>query len=312
MKAVLRPLSTNMFSSTKLKQVVGIDRAGSFSAAAKAMHISQSTLTKAVADVESELGFSLFLRTARGVVATSRGREFLNRAARIVTDLDILIDDAKAQRSERDLMLRIGISPASQEGLFNRVIATLLKEQPEICLSMSGLPIERGIRMLKHGDIDLLFTPKEEIHHEPDLTTECVSTIRASLFCRKDHPILSVERPTREHLRDCRLIVSEVDNIYARKIADVLLRDVGDAGRRLHIIEHFAVIAESVATTNLIGVVSNSYAKSNTFRARFSTINIDIFQPLEISATRLSRWEPSFAVRACLDVFKRHPVESEG
>ncbi len=107
-----------MFTSTKLKQVVEIDRAGSLPAAAKAMHISQSTLTKVVADVESELGFNLLLRTARGVVTTPEGREFLNRAARIVADLDMLVQDTKAQRSARHLMVRIGISPASQEGLF--------------------------------------------------------------------------------------------------------------------------------------------------------------------------------------------------
>lgn len=298
-----------MFTSTKLKQVVGIDRAGSFSAAAKTMHISQSTLTKAVADVESELGFSLFLRTARGVVATPEGRAFINRAARIVADLDMLIEDAKARRSENHLMLRVGISPASQEGLFNRVIATLLKEQPDICLRVRGLPIESGIQGLRRGDLDLLFTPFEEIRHEPDLTTEYVSTIRSSLFCRSGHPILAVHEPTFDDLRDYRLVTSEVDNIYARQVTRLLLGGDVDPQRRMHLIENFAVLAESVATTDLIGVVTNAYAKTKTFRARFSTIDLDVLEPLEMSATRLARWHPSPAVDACLDVLRRLPIE---
>ncbi|MEM8937044.1 MAG: LysR family transcriptional regulator, partial [Pseudomonadota bacterium] len=69
-----------MFSSTKLRQIVGIDRAGSFSAAARTLNVSQSTLTKAVADIEKDIGYMLFSRTARGVNATPEGREFLNRA----------------------------------------------------------------------------------------------------------------------------------------------------------------------------------------------------------------------------------------
>ena len=107
-----------MFSSTKLRQVVGVDRAGSFSGASKSLHVSQSTLTKAVADVETSLGYALFFRTARGVVATPEGREFLNRAARIVADFDLLIEDTKSQRQNANQRLRVGISPATIEGLF--------------------------------------------------------------------------------------------------------------------------------------------------------------------------------------------------
>ena len=49
-----------MFSSAKLRQIVAIDRAGSFSAAARVLNVSQSTLTKAVADIETDLGLALF------------------------------------------------------------------------------------------------------------------------------------------------------------------------------------------------------------------------------------------------------------
>ena len=56
-----------MFTSTKLRQIVAIDRAGSLSAASQVLNISQSTLTKAVADVEQDLGLAIFHRTARGV-----------------------------------------------------------------------------------------------------------------------------------------------------------------------------------------------------------------------------------------------------
>ena len=116
-----------MFNSTKLRQVVGVDRAGSFSGASKVLNISQSTLTKAVADVEVVLGFTLFVRTAKGVSATPEGREFLNRAARIVSDFEMLIDDARANRDSSDQKLRVGVSPATLEGLFNRPVARLLQ-----------------------------------------------------------------------------------------------------------------------------------------------------------------------------------------
>ena len=55
-------------------------------AAAKAMHVTQSAVTKAGADVEDDLGFTLFDRRARGVVVTAAGRDFIDRAARIVSE----------------------------------------------------------------------------------------------------------------------------------------------------------------------------------------------------------------------------------
>ena len=110
---------------TKLKYVVAVDREGSISAAAKAMHVTQSAVTKAVADVEDDLGFTLFDRRARGVVATAAGRDFIDRAARIVSDMDQLVDDARTGRDSRDRVLRIGIAPPSLEGLMNRAVSMM-------------------------------------------------------------------------------------------------------------------------------------------------------------------------------------------
>ena len=91
-----------MFNSTKLRQIVAIDRAGSLSAASKVLYVSQSTLTKAVADVEQDLGLAIFHRTARGVSATPEGRKFLNRAERIVADFEMLVEDTRAQKEQID------------------------------------------------------------------------------------------------------------------------------------------------------------------------------------------------------------------
>ena len=49
---------------SKLRYIVAVDREGSISAAAKGLRITQSAVTKAVAEVESDLGFALFDRQA--------------------------------------------------------------------------------------------------------------------------------------------------------------------------------------------------------------------------------------------------------
>ena len=77
----------------KLRHVVGVARAGSFTSASNNLAITQSALTKSVADVESLLGSQLFRRLPRGVALTPVGEMFVPRAERILADAQELMSD---------------------------------------------------------------------------------------------------------------------------------------------------------------------------------------------------------------------------
>ena len=300
-----------MFTSTKLRQIVAIDRAGSLSAASTVLNVSQSTLTKAVADVEQDLGLAIFHRTARGVSATPEGREFLNRAERIVADFDMLVEDTRSQKEQIERFLRVGISPASQEGLYNRAIAHLLKSNPDFSLNMLGLPVERGLRMLKRGDLDLLFAPTEELAREPSFSIEALGTLHPRLFCRKGHPILSEPEISLELIARYRVISPDYHIGYAQRFAERLLQGDADPRRRLHIIENFVVTQTAVAKSDLIGIVSRTYGSTRSFQKHFRLLDLDVFPPLNIGVAQLSRWLPSRAVRACLAAVRQFPPDAE-
>jgi DNA-binding transcriptional LysR family regulator len=54
----------------RLKHAVAVAKCGSFTAAAKLIGVTQSAVTRAVADLERQLGYDLFHRTARGAFLT--------------------------------------------------------------------------------------------------------------------------------------------------------------------------------------------------------------------------------------------------
>ena len=114
---------------SKLRHVVAVDRLGSFTAAAEEVRLSQSSITKSVAQVEDELGYSLFDRRARGASATENGREFLDRAARIVADVDGLGRDVASQRARREEVLRVGVAPPSLVGLLSGAVRTASRRE---------------------------------------------------------------------------------------------------------------------------------------------------------------------------------------
>ena len=112
----------DIMNATKLKAVVAVDAHESITAAAKSLQVTQSTVSRSLADIEREIGYALLDRRARDVVATERGRAFINRAARIISDLDQLKDDARQSRETGETLIRVGVSPASMQGLINKAV----------------------------------------------------------------------------------------------------------------------------------------------------------------------------------------------
>ena len=60
-----------------LKYALEIEKSGSISQAAQNLFMAQPNLSKAIKDLENELGYVIFKRTSSGVIATEKGAEFL-------------------------------------------------------------------------------------------------------------------------------------------------------------------------------------------------------------------------------------------
>jgi DNA-binding transcriptional LysR family regulator len=84
----------------QLKIFSRVARLNSFSGAARELSISQSQASRAVAELEAELGVSLLARTTRAVVATEAGAEYLARIEPVLDQLD------EAEQSVRQGELR--------------------------------------------------------------------------------------------------------------------------------------------------------------------------------------------------------------
>ena len=73
---------------THLRYMVEVERLGSITKAAAALYMGQPNLSKAIKEMERELGIPIFKRSAKGVVATEKGKEFLQYAKAILVQMD--------------------------------------------------------------------------------------------------------------------------------------------------------------------------------------------------------------------------------
>ena len=64
--------------------VVTVARCGTFTYAAKELHLSQSALSRQIIALERELGVALFVRGGRSVKLTQQGRAFLRNAGAVL------------------------------------------------------------------------------------------------------------------------------------------------------------------------------------------------------------------------------------
>lgn len=83
---------------------------GSYTAAARALGISPSAISKSVQRLERDLGVSLFTRTTRSLALTEEGRNLHDRALRLLRDVAEIEQVAKAARAEPSGTLRIATS----------------------------------------------------------------------------------------------------------------------------------------------------------------------------------------------------------
>src|ERR1700720_691007 len=90
--------------SDRLRELTAFVRAGetgSFSRVAREFGVSQPSISRMVANLEARLGGTLLLRTTRQVKPTDAGTAFLERARRILGDLDDAENAARAMESLR-------------------------------------------------------------------------------------------------------------------------------------------------------------------------------------------------------------------
>ena len=299
-----------MFTLTKLRHLIAVDRAGSITAAAKALNITQSSVTKSVAEIERGVGYALFDRKACGVVATDDGREFINRAARIVSDMELLMTDAEAGQKSREAVFRIGVCPPSIEGLLNRALRDFVKDNEDLCLHLVSMPVERGLNVLRRGDIDVLVGPENEIARESDFATEPLGALRANLFCRKGHPLAKAQTITRQDLTRYSIITPDLDSVYADRLRGLYTQAGKEAARHLYVVPSFPMVADLVGSTDLLATVSDTYAETSAFRSRFKTLDVDLFEPMALCLAYRKNRLANRTMRSFLQALKDNPVSS--
>ncbi|MEM7667286.1 MAG: LysR family transcriptional regulator [Pseudomonadota bacterium] len=268
----------------KLRQVVAVYQAGSFSAAASALNLSQSALTKAVASVEQSIGRQIFLRTAKGVQLTETGRSLVDRLVRILNDVDDLITDTAADTDMKTRRLRVGITPPSLEAFIVDAVARVITSDDKVTLEISGLRADAARRALRQGDIDLLLAPTPTLAAWNEVTAHDANIIRPLVFVRLGHPLASLDDPTVVNLAKFDFVAPTNIQQYSKVLRQLDFNSERSSKQKMHVIDYFPLVTRIVEMTDCFSVVSKNHIPSASFSDRFRVLDIpEVFDPLELS-----------------------------
>jgi DNA-binding transcriptional LysR family regulator len=116
----------------QLRALEAIAAEGSFLAAAKRLDLSQSSLSHAIAALESELGARLFDRGRYGAGPTDTGRRILPYARQILNSLDVIRSETDSSTGLLSGRVRIGSIPSAAVAFLPKVIARFTRAHPHV------------------------------------------------------------------------------------------------------------------------------------------------------------------------------------
>lgn len=135
----------------QLRQLDAIEREGTMSAAARALHLSQPALSRSVQRLEDELGTPLFSREGRRAVLNEAGRAAVDWARQILRD-ERLMRDAIDSAVRRARSLRVGtVAPAP----LWRLTGLMVEAFPRETLTSETEDEEEVVRGVLDGTFDL-------------------------------------------------------------------------------------------------------------------------------------------------------------
>jgi len=164
-----------------------------FARAAKALKISQPTLTRSIQLLEKNLGEQLFDRTSRVILPTKAGEIVLKHARTIIASSRAMEEEIKLQKGLQVGTLLIGCGPYAGSGQLAIALSQFSRLYPSIRVDIRVDDWRLFADRMQQEDFDLVLMETAELVGSPDFEITQLTRHQGFFFCRKNHPLLEKE-----------------------------------------------------------------------------------------------------------------------
>lgn len=147
-------MTTYLPTLKQLQYLVALHDTVHFGRAAEICHVTQSTLSAGIRELETLIGVTLVERTRRVVRFTPLGERFVDKARRVLREADELGDIARSAGRPLSGEMRMSVIPTIAPFMLPRILPQLRKDYPELKLFLREEPSASACDSLNHGRTD--------------------------------------------------------------------------------------------------------------------------------------------------------------
>jgi DNA-binding transcriptional LysR family regulator len=140
-----------------LRTLSEVKARGSFTGAAEALNLNQSTISYTMERLRRAFNDPLFVRQGGGIVATEKCQDLLRSAKDILSEVEALAAPSTFDPATADVEVTVTMNYLVRMTFFDHVVRRLRKEAPKIQLmTRSGFSVEQS---LFDGEVDIALAP---------------------------------------------------------------------------------------------------------------------------------------------------------
>lgn len=134
--------------------LVAVAQTGSFSAAARALGVRQSTVSRRIGELEDRIGVSLFERSGAGIRATSAGQQLLNRVLQVRNLACTAVEEARDVGAARSGRIRVGFVGSFATSPAKEILGRLRELHAGLKIQLAELGTTDLIRRVVTHELD--------------------------------------------------------------------------------------------------------------------------------------------------------------
>lgn len=232
-----------------------------FARAAEKLHIEQSPLSRAIKELEGELGVRLFDRNTRSTRLTRAGQVFMDHVPRVFAALTKARDSVRAVSAGFQGQLRIALSEGISQARLTALLSCCRVEEPDTEIRLYEVPMSQQIRGLEADLYDAGFSHSSEVGETLLAVSAWNDPMVVAVPSR--HPLLAHKKLPLDEVLRYPLVLSDPE------MCEGCSRQVS---RVLRSTDREPIVAEQVASQDLmVTLVAAGYGLGFSTEAHVST-----------------------------------------
>ncbi|AFJ01923.1 Transcriptional Regulator, LysR family protein [Methylophaga frappieri] len=271
-----------------LRSFISVANHQNFSAAARELHTVQPAISRHIAQLESSLGVSLFVRNSREVMITPAGEQLLQDAQHILKLIEMASSNVKRAHHGEIGTLKIAHMPSACLPFMATLVSTYRKVFPDVHVSLFEMTVSEQLSAFEQDSIDIGFSRPMPSSLVDSFVSHDIYIDQLVVVVNENHPLAAYKMVRLEQLQKEPFILFNRDEAVGLFDDIILLcRESGFSPNIISQPRHMQTLLTEVAAGLGVAIGPQCITKQHTQGCHFLTISeVDKAIPLQLHYKR--------------------------